>query len=397
LAGRLGMCNPPYDGQTAEIDIDYNGSHDSNPLCDNNWSKVRDRYGDGGYSDNLSTDWHPAACGVQPYAATSNIAGVISVAGLGCVNSPYWDRWQVDDHATYCSANSDCKSYNCNATFGVCRDNAGRMGSACRPSYSYCASNSDCCSNNCNESLGVCRDGQGQSGVTRRIYGLISADVPSWDHMASPNPREGSVWGYVTEPWGHPQDGYYADQSYLFYHTAAAAPAPSHPVYRCYLFGWDHMVSTSPSCEIGVSAEMNLGYLLNSPRAGHGPLYRCRNPIDAHDHFISPASDCNGPNYATEYILGYYKLDSSCTTTKECGDIYDSCGVRRYAGTCPSGEICGSNGMCQQPTSCDSGEVEVYGECHPLEEVCCYCYWYGDPVCSDLENECYDVDPYSCW
>ena len=137
------------------------------------------------------------------------------------------------------------------------------------------------------------------SSETVRIYRLYRP--ANGDHMSSTSQYEASHLGY------------YAESSTLFYTQPyggnGGTPAATRPIYRCYIWGWDHMESTSATCEGAGTNEGRLGYLLSSPRAGHAALYRCRQPNG--EHFNSFSSTCEGTQYTTEYILGYARTDGN--------------------------------------------------------------------------------------
>lgn len=93
--------------------------------------------------------------------------------------------------------------------------------------------------------------------------------------------------------------GYYSEGSSLYYDTQ---PAGGHPVYRCYIWGWDHMESTDPNCENAGVNEGAIGYLMDGPAAGHQAYYRC-SQWGNWEHFNSTDPGCEG--HRTEYVLGY--------------------------------------------------------------------------------------------
>ncbi len=138
---------------------------------------------------------------------------------------------------------------------------------------------------------------QANGPETVRIYRLYRPK--NGDHMSSTNQYEASNLGY------------YAESSTLFYSHAYGAgtgtPAPTRPIYRCYIWGWDHMTSTSSTCEGQGAPEFRLGYLLTSPRSGHAAFYRCR--TSRGEHFNSFSSTCEGQ--IREGILGYARTDAN--------------------------------------------------------------------------------------
>jgi hypothetical protein len=115
-----------------------------------------------------------------------------------------------------------------------------------------------------------------------------------WNHLPTANPNEGN------------NHGYYIESSLLFYArahgTSGGAPQATRPIYRCLVNGWDHMLSTQSGCE-GAKFEGRIGYLLQSSRSGHVPVYRCRNDNNNGEHFWSVDYNCEG--YAREGLLGY--------------------------------------------------------------------------------------------
>ena len=135
---------------------------------------------------------------------------------------------------------------------------------------------------------------------TRRVYRLYSASLHH-DHMSSFSETEGSQWGY------------HAESSVLLYSQpyggSGGTPAPTRPIYRCYIWGWDHMTTTSANCE-GASGTLEslLGYALTSPRSGHVAWYRCR-IAGGSEHFTSLSSNCEG--HVVEGVLGYIRADGS--------------------------------------------------------------------------------------
>ncbi len=157
---------------------------------------------------------------------------------------------------------------------------------------------------------------------TARIYRLYRP--ANGDHMSSTNKNEASYLGY------------YAESSTLYYTQPYGAgtgtPAYARPIYRCFIWGWDHMESTASNCEGAGTNESRLGYLLTSPRAGHAALYRCRQPNG--EHFNSFSSACEGSQYVTEYILGYARTDANqsynvATLSSGAGsnECYGRCGL----------------------------------------------------------------------
>jgi hypothetical protein len=130
---------------------------------------------------------------------------------------------------------------------------------------------------------------------TIRIYRLYCGSCRG-DHMSSSDRYEAS-WGY------------YAESSMLYYAQAYGGngdtPAPAHPVYRCYIWGWDHMDSLASNCEIGVGPEAVLGYLLDSWAPNHVGLYRCRQGNG--EHFNSTDAGCEGQYY--DGFLGWAPAD----------------------------------------------------------------------------------------
>ena len=158
---------------------------------------------------------------------------------------------------------------------------------------------------------------------TVRIYRLYQPGGHN-DHMSSHNQYEAS------------SQGYYAESSTLFYSQPhggnGGTPANARPIYRCYIWGWDHMTSTSSNCEGAGLNEGRLGYLLTSPRSGHAPLYRCRQSTG--EHFNSFDPNCEGSQYVTEYILGYARTDGNhfyhkATLSSGSGsnDCFGRCGL----------------------------------------------------------------------
>ena len=138
----------------------------------------------------------------------------------------------------------------------------------------------------------------------RQVFRLWSPNIG--DHMPSTNQYEAGNLGYR------------AESGYLFYaypygSANGATPAPTRPIYRCYIWGWEHMASTASNCEIGYGNEGVLGYLLTSPRAGHAALYRCKQR-NSGDHFMSTSSSCEG--HITEYVLGYYRVGEVATDVR---------------------------------------------------------------------------------
>jgi len=129
---------------------------------------------------------------------------------------------------------------------------------------------------------------------TTTIYRLYSP-YNNHDHMNSVNSSEGSQWGYYPES----SVGFYSQP----YGGNGGTPAPSRPVYRCLVWGWDHMESLDPNCEGWVN-EGVLGYLLAAPYSGHSALYRCRNDQAKGEHFTSTDPGCEGR--VTEGPLGYF-------------------------------------------------------------------------------------------
>jgi hypothetical protein len=86
------------------------------------------------------------------------------------------------------------------------------------------------------------------------------------------------------------------------------------------------MTTASANCEGAGINEGRLGYLLNSPRAGHAPLYRCRRSNG--EHFNSFSSNCEGSQYVTEHILGYARTDGNQSyniATLSSGSGSDQC------------------------------------------------------------------------
>ncbi len=134
---------------------------------------------------------------------------------------------------------------------------------------------------------------------TRRIYRLYSASLHH-DHMNSTNPNEGAQYGYSAESsvilYTQPYGG------------SGGTPAPTRPIYRCYIWGWDHMTSMNSTCEGAGTREATLGYVLTSPRSGHVAWYRCR-VAGSNEHFTSLSSTCEGQ--VVEGVLGYIRADGN--------------------------------------------------------------------------------------
>ena len=72
------------------------------------------------------------------------------------------------------------------------------------------------------------------------------------------------------------------------------------PLYRCLVFGWEHMVSLDVGCE-GHRAVALMGYLYKNPNElAKIPIYRCLHGID---HFTSIHPNCEG--HRVEGLMGY--------------------------------------------------------------------------------------------
>lgn len=148
---------------------------------------------------------------------------------------------------------------------------------------------------------------------TLRVFRLYSPTYGPHDHMESHDQYESAHLGF------------YAEAAYLFYANPQGAntPGPAHPIYRCLIWGWEHMDTGDPGCEGYGYVEATLGYALDGPAAGHVGLYRCRNDQARGEHFVSTDPGCEGR--VTEHLLGYIRVDDTFTQTPLSGQNEDEC------------------------------------------------------------------------
>ncbi len=225
------------------------------------------------------------ACGRTCYAPD----GVATCAGGSCVLA------ECASGTADCDADllNGCETVSDCVDGGACTTSCGSVGLAgcadlCAPT---CGLPAESCNAQDDDCDGECDEG-GLSGCRASVYRSSGAH----GHIYGRDAGEAAASGQTIE------SGEY------FFVYAAEAPGLV-PLYRCDKGSGRRFLTASPSCEIGLSVDLVVGYMATGPSCGAQPLYRLySSATNNHFYTLSEAERDNAVavyGYAYESIAGY--------------------------------------------------------------------------------------------